>query len=408
MKTLNQSHYQYFASCPKGIEECLKLEFQKMGLKQLTLHRGGIAFSGGVDSFIEPLLSSRVASRIFMQIAKGSFKTTKELERFLSGIEWEKFLHFKQTFRFRVVWDASLNTELKNSLYWAQKSKDALVDRLRAKFNQRPDVDTKNPETDFLIRIDKDKNITVLVDLCGEPLHQRGYRDSNHQAPLKENLAAAIIMLTDWKPSSPLLDPMCGSGTLLIEAFLYKYNISPQVLNLLNRKSKSWAFERFYYLRPFKEITETFSFLKDKFISSYQATRGLVRKEKAPQFFANDLKGFNVQICKKQFSLYGATNLLSDSASDALSLKKTDFVEEDKELTIITNPPYGERLGDISELENFYYDFGEVLKNNFKNTSAFILCGEPALRKKIRLKTKSKKEIFNGPIECRILEYQLF
>ena len=409
MKNLKESTV-FFASCPKGLEECLQKELLSLGIKQLTKKPGGIQFEAPIESFIKPMLMSRTASRVFMQLASGHFKTIKELEAFLNGIHWENYLHFKQTFRFRVIWDASLNTELKNSLYWAQKSKDALVDRLRARFNQRPNVDTKNPEIDFLIRIDRNRKIYLLVDLCGDPLNRRGYRDHSHRAPLKENLAAGIVMLTNWSGSTPLLDPMCGSGTILTEALLIKYNISPQIINLLGKKrSRTWAFERFYYLRPQKIIQETFDKLRSHYIESYEQIRLLLKKEKQPLFFANDLREFYTQVCEQQFALFGAKSLLQTDSQDALTIKKSQLLKDSDELlTIITNPPYGERLEEVEELKEFYFQFGEVLRKEFKNSEAYVLCGNQELRKKISLKTSAKIPIHNGPIECRIAGYKLY
>ena len=326
-------------------------------------------------------------------------------------IDWAKIFSSNQTFKINTLFDQQASFFFKNSKVISQYLKDAIVDQFRKITSDRPSVDTKNPNITFLTRIEssfaKDKpwKANIYLDLCGKSLSNRGYRYKNTAAPLRENLAAGIILNTDWDDKNEIfIDSMCGSGTLLIEAALIKSGVTPTYLKIkdaVERKIRPWAFMyQKWYLKDSKLKSRTEKKIKNLYSSNLKKLAEL----KTNQIFGMDIDGRNLQDAKKNLN----SALLS---TDIITLSKKDACQsippKPNAGIILCNPPYGERIGEEENLEKLYYNYGENLKRNFCGYRAYIFTGNPALRKKISLQTSKRIPLYNGAIECRLLRYEL-
>jgi putative N6-adenine-specific DNA methylase len=399
---------EYFASCPVGLEELLEKEIQSMGIKETLLTRGGVHFSGNNSSFMKPILYSRIASRIFKKIYTFDIKVDKDLYFRSKEINWPTEFELDQTFRIRVLQGKSPNGEKRsrfnNSLHLSQIFKDGIADRFRKVTGERPDVDTKYPDVSILLHItphdniySKKERVDVLVDLCGDPLSNRGYRVTRFEAPLRENLAAGIVQLMDINfDEEVFIDTMCGSGTVLIEAFLIANKIPPSFMKLQKviDGHSCWAFQELNFFLKDKSLEKKFKFFVNEAADYTIKNKG---------FEGYDINPTSINHSRDNIEAAGFSDYIKLSGKDALSLSK----KHDKEV-VFCNPPYAKRLGEEKELEELYYEYGEVLKNNFKGDRAFILTGNPNLSKKISLRTSKRIPLYNGNIETRLLEYKLF
>jgi putative N6-adenine-specific DNA methylase len=403
---------QFFISSPLGTEDLLLAEAEKAQVTNSNKVNGGVYCKVRPLLALELLLTSRVASRIYRALTKFTISSDKEILLNATNWPWETIFRLDQTFKIETSFDRAAKRKFRNTLLLSQKLKDGIADHFRNKEGSRPNVDIKQPDITIFMRIEQSTHnerrftVRLMQDLSGSPLSNRGYRKAIvHQAPLRENLAAAIIMLTNWKnESQALVDTMCGSATMLIEAALIKYDIPPSYLKIqefLNEESKPWSFLGHLWFTRDKTLQTGFELLIKRL--SQQATRGLVNA-KPGFFFGYDNSVPSLKIARD------ATNRAK--LSDFIALKKacaTKLLPLSKQPAIVVcNPPYGERLGRDDELATLYHQYGENLKNNFQGSTAYILISNPELRKKISLQTKRRIPLFNGGLECRLCEYLLF
>jgi len=291
-------------------------------------------------------------------------------------IEWDKFFSLEKTF---AITSNVSKSSITNSLYASQVLKDGIADYFRAKFGKRPNVDTVNPDVRFNLFIETD-NAVLSLDTSGESLHKRGYRLLAGGAPMQETLAAAIIRLSKWDGEKPLLDCMCGSGTILCEALMQYCRIPAQKLR------KKFGF---FHLPDFnKSIWEKFKDEADSKIRSLP--KGILS--------GSDKSQITVNIAKENLSR------LPYSESVTLSAHPFQHIKHFENGVLITNPPYGIRLGERDEVEKLYNEFGDFLKTKCKGTSAFIYTGDPSLRKHIGLKTSRRIPLVNGKLEGVLLQ----
>ncbi|MCX6112437.1 MAG: THUMP domain-containing protein [Proteobacteria bacterium] len=280
-----QSYTQsYFASCAVGLEDVLSKEIQSSGGKMVTLERGGVEFKGAEIIAIKAILYSRTASRVYKKLYSSPIETEKNIYEMSKNIPWDSIFDLKQTFKIRTLTGYGLQTiypdAFKNSIYLSQMAKDGIVDFFRNKFKDRPNVDTEKAEVNILLRvvatggttqygkdtiparIPRSATASVYLDLCGTPLHQRGYRINQGEAPVKENMAAGIIKLMEWDHEKEVfIDSMCGSGTFLIEAALIKTDIPPSFMKILKfARSPEYRYWDFLGLKLFK--TDRFDHIK--------------------------------------------------------------------------------------------------------------------------------------------------
>lgn len=401
----------FFASCPRGLEETLEKELASLGASDTQIKKSGVTFKALNFTAIVIALSSRVASRVFKEILRFKFETPEQLHKEAMKKWWHQVLPLDQTFKIKTILDQEANNIFNNSIYLSQKLKDAIADQYSAEKGARPDVSTYYPDVSLLQRIEKNKktrgfNATILIDLFQGPLSNRGYRQGGHAAPLRENLAAGMVLLSDWKPKEEtFIDPMCGTGTLIIEAILIKENILPTYLkikDIMEDKDHLFAFlSHLWFLAEEGLEEKTMRFIK----AVYESHNEKFKQLSKDQFFASDSDPKALKVLKENLKN-------SDIPSETIHISSDDALQitplTDKPGVIICNPPYGERLGECEELKDLYHQFGENLKQNFKNYRAYILTSEPSLRKQISLRTKARIPLYNGNIECRLLTYELF
>ncbi len=391
----------FFASCPTGSEELLLTELKSHKLFG-KISRGGISFKAENKQAISFAVQTRIASRVYKEVHFFYIRHEKDIYPCAKKIKWEDYIKPQHTFKISTLLDREANRVFRNSIFLSQLLKDSLVDQQRELFGKRSDVDTNNADVSFLQRIEATKQdflAKVYVDLTGISLDKRGYRDSTHRAPLRENLAAALVSSTSWKPKKDLFfDPMVGSGTLLIEAILLKAGITPSFINLRNRIKFSFMKQDWFLNSDLKSWYNTFS---EKLVED--AMREIEKFEQGT-FFANDIDAENIKFTISHLrKVFGR--------ADFVTFFNEDFLSMDNPLpgpaTILFNPPYGERINPSSEINEFYHDIGEVLKNKYQGSTAYIFTLHGDLRKNIRLKTTKKLPFFNGDLDCRLLEYKL-
>ncbi len=402
----------FFASCPKGLEELLKKEIDSLGIEGAELAEGGVSFKSFPDKALDVIFESRIASRLFMELFNYQIKGERDLYDVALRPSWKNVMDLNQTFKITTLLDIKASYYFKNSLALSQILKDALVDKYREESGgERPSVDTKNPDVSFLLRIEDDRKnrswkARILLDLCGDPLSNRGYRVNTHSAPLRENLAAGIVMLTEFNPKKDIfVDSMCGSGTLLIEAALIKGGIPPSYLKirrLIERKYKSWDFLGHKWFEEDSILQKKF---EDKVNKLYTKILNSINSIDEHQFYGFDLDRRALEAAKENMRealILGKVITLAQQDATAL------LPPAEAPGIVICNPPYGERIGDKEALADLYYNYGENLKKNWKGFRAFVFTGEPELRKQIALQTARRFELFNGSLDCRLLRYELY
>ena len=366
-----QKNNTFFAQAPGMMEEICEQELIELGAKNTKTSYRGIYFEADQTTLYRINYAARTISRVLAPLKNFYCRDAKAIMKEAESVEWEKIFSVDQTFSIT----SSVNkSTINNSLYASQVLKDGIADYFRLKFKKRPNVDTVTPDVRFNLFIEKDKAILSL-DTSGESLHKRGYRLLAGEAPMQETLAAAIIRLSKWDGEKPLLDCMCGSGTILCEALMHYCRIPAQKLR------KNFGF---YYLPDFnKEIW-------DKLKQEYeQKIRPLP-------------KGLINGSDKSQVTLKVANDNLSRLPySDAITLSAHPFqhIKQFENGILITNPPYGIRLGKRDEVEELYKELGDFLKTKCKGTTAFIYTGDPTLRKNIGLKTSKRIPLVNGKLE---------
>lgn len=400
----------FFASCPREMETMLDQELDQFGIEDREVKKGGVRFKADDLTGIQFLIHTRLASRVFKSFAFMKVRNEKDLYNKAKTEPWLKALTLNQTFKIQTLFDHKSKAFFKNSVAVSQILKDAIVDHFREKKGERPSVDTKDPDVNFLLRIeggrgDKGWNCSVFIDLCGSPLSNRGYRQRGHSAPIRENLAAALVLASEFDGEEDVFyDPMCGSGTILIEAILIKGKIPPTYLRILRnieRKEKSFAFLEQVW---FKEKTFLTRDVKEYLQQTYEQINKSIDELEHFQFYGSDIQARNLNLCREHLENAGLP-------SDIVELEKGDATKITLDIeapgVVVTNPPYGERLGATDEVKELYYNLGENLKNNYKGFRAFILTSNPELRKKIALQTAKRIPFFNGNIECRLLRYDI-
>ena len=361
-----------------GLEPILASEVKKIGGKNVSVGRRAVFYEGNLELIYKSNYLLRTALRILQEIHQFQFKNVDQFYLRIKRIDWTKYFSVDQSF---VINSTVANSkEFRNSMFASLKTKDAIADFFREKTGRRPNVDTSNPEIVINIHIFNDK-CTVSLDSSGESLHKRGYRINQGEAPLNEVLAAAMIMLSGWNGKTDFIDPMCGSGTLPIEAAMIAQDIPPG------------KFRKDYACLNWKNFNqEIFA----------NATYFAGKKEFNNKIYASDISATNI--------LKAQNNARRGLVYNKIIFKTCDFKNLDipaKNATIMINPPYGERL-QINDIPGFYSMIGERLKHQFAGNTAWLLSTAKENLKNIGLKASEKMELFNGPIKCSFNRYDLF
>lgn len=371
-------HY-FFAPCPRGLESVLVTELEQLGASSVRGRDGGVQFQGDWRICYRANLESRIASRVLWQVASQPYASETDVYRIARALPWNEWFPPALTIRVNV---AAIKCPLRSLDFVTLKIKDAVCDKFREITGGRPSVDTVRPDIRIHGFLDVQK-FSLYLDTSGDALFKRGLRKTSGDAPIRENLAAGILNLTGWQPGVPLLDPMCGSGTFLLEAAQISLNIAPGA-------GRSFAFEK---LKKFDE--KLWVQLKDAAMSRQKP---VVRQP----LFGSDLYGDVLADAR--------ANLSAAGFSEIVTLKQANVLEISAPAPmgfLVTNPPYGIRLGESEKLLEFYPKLGDVLKKKFSGWNAYIFTADPLLPKCIRLTASRRTPLFNGALECRLLEYKM-
>ncbi|HNT27809.1 MAG TPA: THUMP domain-containing protein [bacterium] len=369
----------FFASCPRGLETVLSDELAALGAGGVRLDEGGVHFEGDLSLCYRANLHSRIASRILWRISVSDYHAEQDIYDTASALPWEAWFAVTRTIRVNMV---GIKCPLKSLNFAGLRIKDAVCDRFRRLTGERPSVDTANPD----IRIHgllEESRMTLSLDTSGDTLFKRGVRRHTGAAPLRENLAAGILALAGWKPGIPLLDPMCGSGTFLIEAAQMALNIAPGI-------SRSFAFQKLinFDAKSWKDI-------------SAQAIAA-EREEGTLPIFGSDISAEALETARQ--------NLEEAGLAEAVTLNRADVREVTApaaEGILVANLPYGERMGDKAALQELYPQLGDALKKRFSGWDAYLFTADLQMAKSIRLATSRRIPLFNGALECRLFAYKM-
>jgi putative N6-adenine-specific DNA methylase len=373
------SQHNYFATCPRGLEALLVDELASIGAKAIQATDGGVSFGGDLAVCYRANLESRIATRVMWRVASGQYATEDDLFNAAYKLDWPGWFKVSNNFMVKVT---GVKCPLKSLEFATLRIKDAVCDKFRQVVNSRPYIDTKEPDVRIHAYLAAD-SYQFYLDTSGQALYQRGLRRASIEAPLRENLAAGIIKLSGWNPGMPFLDPMCGSGTFLLEATMMALNIAPG-------SQRGFGFEK---LKNFDE-------------SLWTKLRQEALKKTKPVVFSKiygsdaDLRA--VRIAKQ--------NLQQAGLLDAVQLAQLEFTQVPApagEGVMVANPPYGVRIGEDEELAALYPKMGETLKRNFAGWNAYFLTTDMRLPKLMRLSPSKRTPLFNGPLECRLFEIKL-
>lgn len=376
----------YFASTARGLEELLKNELATLGAEDLSITQGGVHFRAQPRTMYTCLMWSRLASRILLPLNEFNVYSDMDLYLAVQSVDWPSVFSADKTF---AVHFNGTNDEIRNSQYGALKVKDAIVDSFTRKTGTRPDVAKQQPDIRINVYLNKEK-ASLAIDLSGDSLHIRGYRELAGQAPLKENLAAAIILRSGWQKETPMMDPMCGSGTLLIEAAMIASDCAPG----LNRHH--WGFEA--WGGHDKAVWESV-----RAEARERANAGLVSA--TARFFGSDTDKRVLDMARANARRAGVDKLISFQQTDATKLENP--LPDGPKGTIISNPPYGERLESEPALIALHSVFGRVVKIRFPGWRLSLFSASPELLSGLQLRAEREFKAKNGPLDCVQKNYQL-
>lgn len=386
------TRHSYFCPCPRGMEIALAEELGEIAAldKTMTVHNqvpGGVHCSGSLQDGWRINLHSRIASRVLMRMGHSSYANENDIYDLVLEQPWEDWFGYHHTIRVDVT---AVKSPLKSLEFATLKIKDAICDRFRDQFTQRPSVNTKTPDMRIVGFLDA-RNFTIYLDMSGEPLFKRGWRLETGDAPLRENLAAGLLRTAGWKPGVPLFDPMCGSGTILIEAAQILAGIPPGL-------KREFAFEKFHQFDA----------------DAWNAIKAQAKPHPLPAeptIFGSDISGDMVVMTRN--------NLNKAGIRFDVPLKQIEAQEIKAPTTqpgiLLTNPPYGERIGvrGDSNLESdelareFFGAFSTTLKQRFAGWSVFLFTADLTVPKMLRLKESRKTPFFNGALECRLFRFDM-
>lgn len=387
--------HSYFCPCPRGLEIALAEELNEIAAapgsgNTLKVHLqvpGGVHCSGTLQDAYRINLHSRIASRVLMRMAHASYTTENDIYDLTLAQPWEDWFAVHHTIRIDVT---AIKSPLRSLEFTTLKIKDAICDRFRDIYNERPSVDTKMPDMRIVGFLDA-RNFTVYLDTSGEALFKRGWRMETGDAPLRENLAAGLLRTSGWKPGMTLFDPMCGSGTILAEAAQMLAGIPPGL-------HRDFAFEKFAGF--------------DK--AEWAAIKGSVKPNTLPTeptIFGSDISGDMVAMTRNNLNKAGIRFEVPLKQIEAQEVKAPSEVPG----ILLTNPPYGERIGirgdSTAEADDMAKDFfsalGTTLKQRFAGWQVFLFTADLGLPKLLRLKEARKTPFFNGALECRLFRFDM-
>ncbi len=370
---------RFFAPCPRGLEAALSAELAELGATEISEADGGAAFRGPIALVYHVNLESRLASRVLWQVGHGAYKDEQDIYDLALGLDWPQWFRADRTLRVDV---AATRSPLASLEFATLRVKDAVCDRHRAAGGIRPSVSKDHPDVRVHVYLTAG-DATFYLDTSGDPLFKRGYRRQTAEAPLRENLAAGLLRLAQWQPGTPLLDPMCGSGTIAIEAALIATDTAPGLKRTFGFQKLGW------YDGP--------AWQKIK-----QAAQRRARTIAPAAIWARDIDDIAIHQCHVNIAAAGVAEAIVVEQIDALSGEAPA-----SEGVIVSNPPYGVRLAGSRALAEMYPRLGDALKQHFAGWNAYLLSGDTRLPKLIGLKASRRTPLFNGALECRLYEYRV-
>lgn len=377
-----------FATCGRGIEPLLAAELTGFGAAQCKERNSGVSFQADLSTAYRACLWSRLASRVLLPLSHFPATTPEELYQGAQAISWREQFDLQKTFAIEV---AGRSETITHTQFAGLKVKDAIADRFRADTGKRPDVDTDNPDIRVHLHLSK-AEATLSLDLSGAALHERRYRKLSVEAPLKENLAAAILTRAGWlelaKTDAPLLDPMCGSGTLVIEAALMAADVAPG----LRRQRFGFECWRGHDYGAWQSLLAEAAQRREAGLAALQ-----------PRFFGQDLAPSAITSAQDNAKRAGVDAAIRWQVQDAITALPPATVPG----LLVCNPPYGERLGTESELIKLYSLFGENLKRNFGGWHIAVFTSRDDLSPRLGLRADKINSLYNGAIACKLLQFNI-
>ena len=377
---------QLFATTARGFEELLKSELTELGAQDAKVAQGGVHYWADDETLYRTLLWSRLSSRILLPIVQAKVFSDLDLYSAVVGVNWLDY--FDEKVHFFVDFNGT-NQEIRHTQFGSMRVKDGIVDYFERHGRARPNVDKEQPDIRIHAYLNRD-DVVLSLDLSGDALHMRGYREDTGKAPLRETLAAAIVLRSGWQKGTPLVDPMCGSGTLLIEAAQMEAQIAPQLYRL------HWGFD--FWQGHNQAAWEK---VKEEALALAEAEK---QRENSPHFYGFDLDHRVLQKAKQNAQNAGVAHLMQWQQGDVAAIKNPS---PNVAGTVICNPPYGERLGTTPALIALYSVFGQRLKQQFAGWNASIFSGEPSLLDCLRLRSHRQFKAKNGPLDCVQKNYQI-
>jgi 23S rRNA (guanine2445-N2)-methyltransferase len=370
---------RFFAPCPRGLEAPLAAELQALGAADVARTDGGVGFAGELSFAYRANLESRLASRILWRVGGGAYRNEHDLYALARAIDWHRHFEPKRTLRVDV---AATRSPLRSLEFATLRTKDAVCDRLRDERGARPSIDKRAPDVRVHVHL-TERTATIYLDTSGEPLFKRGYRRDADDAPLRENLAAGLLALAGWSPAEPLLDPMCGSGTIPTEAALITSDRAPGLGRTFGFQKLAWfdgpAWQRIR-----------------------QAARDRIRPARETPIVASDIA--EGALAKTR------ANLRAAQVDAFVRVERADVLTRSAPAPVgmlLANPPYGVRLAEADDLARFYPRLGDALKRNFAGWTAWLFTGDVRLAKLIGLKPERRTPLWNGALECRLFAFRL-
>ena len=370
---------QYFASCPRGLESILSDELASLGVEEIKIVDGGVKFKSTTEIMYRANLTSRIATRILCRVANGNYKTEDDLYNAALNVKWANLFDVSHGIK---VSTTGVKCPLKSLDFMTLRIKDAVCDQFRSQVNARPNVEIRDPDIRIHLYLEADY-FDLYIDTSGQPLYQRGFRKSSVEAPIRENLAAGILALSGWKPGDTLLDPMCGSGTFLIEAAMIALNKAPGL-------KRNFGFEHWKgfdsvlfknikseYQMQIKPIVFSHIYGSDEDLRAIRVTKGNL--EEAGLKIA-------VELSRKSFN---------------------DIVVPAREGVLITNPPYGVRIGEDEDLAKAYPLWASTMKQKLSGWRTYFLTSDLRMPKLMRLSPSKKTPLYNGALDCRLFEIKM-
>lgn len=380
------ANHNFYAVCPFGLETFLADEITRAGGRDIKPGKGGVSFYGDEGVAMNVCLWSRTASRVLMEVAHAEYWDTRDIHALAVKTPWEKYFSADHTIR------VSANAQrcpLESLDFAVLRIKDGICDRFRDLAGRRPDVARHRPDVRIAAFLTYDR-VTFYIDLAGEALFKRGWRLTHGEAPLKENLAAGLLMLAGWTPEQPLVDPFCGSGTIGIEAAHMAMNLAPGLY-------REFAFEKLenFDNEQFKELRED--------------AMAMVNRHATVKIQCSDISSLVVEKAHENAMRAGLNDLIEDGR---LSFTTGDAREvmplEGENGVLIANPPYGEQSNPKSaSIQSMMKVFADHLKGNFAGWTAWMLTSDRTLPSQMRLKAARKTVLFNGPLECRFFRFDM-